>query len=51
MWLQFINDPYSEAVTQYTKEIPAKAEARDVFTKVNSSCYQIRMATERIVHL
>ena len=36
MWLQFINDPYSEAVTQYAKEIPAIAEARDVFIKVNS---------------
>ena len=35
MWLKFLNNPYSEEVNQYAKEIPAIAEAQEIFSRVN----------------
>jgi predicted transposase/invertase (TIGR01784 family) len=36
MWLQFMNNPYSEEVAKYAKEIPAIAEAQQLLARVNS---------------
>jgi predicted transposase/invertase (TIGR01784 family) len=36
MWLKFINNPYSEEVAEYAKEIPAIAEAQQLLARVNS---------------
>ena len=35
MWLKFLNNPYSEEVNQYAKEVPAIAEAQEIFSRVN----------------
>lgn len=35
MWLQFLNNPYSEEVAQYAKEVPAIAEAQQILARVN----------------